>query len=135
MPPTPQRRGSSNFTQQDGITLKEYVDLRFDQSQMALVLAERALKTHLDQLNEFKEALQDQTNTYVTRNELDLKLDRWISEYKIAHETVTKDIKSLQEFKIIIETKASQTSVVWAYVIAGIGILISLWDFFSEISK
>ena len=84
MSPTSQQRGPANFTQADGITLKEYVDLRFDQAQMALELAKKANEVHFDQLNKFREALQDQTNAYVTRHELELKLERWISEYKTA---------------------------------------------------
>ena len=95
---------------------------------MALVLASKTIDTHLAQLNEFKEALQDQTMTYATRNELDLKLDKFMTEYRAAHDSVCKDIQSLQEFKTIIETKASQSSVIWAYIISGIGILFTLWE-------
>lgn len=126
MSPTSQQRGPANFTQADGITLKEYVDLRFDQSQMALILAERTLKTHLDQLNEFKEALQQQTNNYATKNELDLKLDRWISEYRTAHEAVCRDIENLEKFQTVIETKASQSQVNIALLISVVGTIIAI---------
>jgi hypothetical protein len=128
MPPTSQQRGSSSFTHADGVTLKEYVDLRFEQDHTALVLAEKTLGIHLAQLNEFKEALQDQTTTYATRNEMDLKFDRWISEYRTAHEAVCRDIDELKEFRTIIETKASVSSVTWAYIISGISILFTLWE-------
>ena len=132
--PTSQQRGPANFTQADGITLKEYIDLRFDQAQMALEIAKKANELHFDQLNKFREALQDQTNTYVSRNELELKLERWVSEYRTAHEVVCRDIENLEKFQTVIETKASHSSVIWAYVIAGIGVLISLWDFVSHLT-
>lgn len=66
----------------DGLTLKEFVKLRFD--------------------------------------DVDKKLD-----------TLDAEVRSLQITRALLEGKASQTSVVIAYVIAGVGLIVSLVDYFT----
>ena len=73
------------------------------------------LEKRLESMNEFRLQLKDQAGTFFTRNE---------------HETyivsIEKDLRVLRESKANLEGKASQSSVNIAYVLAAIGIAMSM---------
>lgn len=78
-------------------------------------LAAKSLETRLEHMNEFRAAMSDQSKHYLTKQ-----------EFTIQHERVMEDIKILRESKANLEGKASTKSVMIAYIISGIGLLISL---------
>ena len=111
----------NGFTYTDGISLKTYVDMRcdaickqqeerFDSIVENTTLARDSMNKRLEGMNEFRDALRDQTSKFVTRQE---------------HEIALTEIRDLRESRAKLEGKASQNSVVIAYIIAGAGLLLS----------
>lgn len=132
MTTTPRQRGSSSgFTREDGVTLKEYFEARLLAMDKALELAQKANDIRLANMNEFREAMKDQTGHFVTRTEADARINILMAEIKIEQSSICSDIEVLQKYQATMEGKASQSSVMIAYVIAGISVLLSLWDFFA----
>lgn len=78
-------------------------------------LAKENIDLRLQSMNEFREAMKDQANTYIPR-----------VEYLTRHEGIEKDIRSLRESRAELVGKASQNSVVVAYIIAAVGIGLSV---------
>jgi hypothetical protein len=107
------------FNWKDGVSLKEYVDLRFSENLRALEKAERDLSKRLEGMNEFRDALKDQAGTFVTREALDLKIDN-----------LERDVSDLKLNRAHAEGKASQTSVLIAYGISLVGLIIGVAAFF-----
>jgi len=97
------------------ISLKEYVNIRFDELQKSLDKSDKALTERLSGMNEIREAMREQSNLFATRKEIELLLD-----------PIKKDIKELLLSKATLEGKASQTAVVGVYVLAVLGLIISL---------
>ena len=62
-------------------------------------------------MNEIREQLKAQKSDFVTRPE---------------HDFVLADIRDLRESRASLEGKASQNSVLFAYLVSGIGILLSV---------
>jgi len=103
------------FNWQDGVSLKEYIDLRFSENQRALEKAERDLSKRLEGMNEFRDALKDQAANFVTRESMDLKLA-----------PMEEKINSLSLSRAHTEGAASQTSVLIAYIVSAIGIILGV---------
>lgn len=108
------------------IGMKDYVDmqvktietqnqLKYQSLDKALEIALASLNKRLEGMNEFRNTLKDQTNTFVTK-----------TEYEASHQRVLDDVKILREAKATSEGKASQTSVLVAYILTAVGILISV---------
>ena len=123
------------MTQEDYITLKEYIDLkiaaaeavnllRYNDSQAAITKAEAAMTIRLESLNEFRASLKDQTSSYITRTEHEAVNSRY--DEKLSDLTKSRDIAA---------GKASQISVNIAYILAGIGILLSITGIAIELFK
>jgi len=55
----------------NGITWKEYVDLRFLESERALELAERELNRRLEGMNELRSQLDRQSGTFPTKEQVE----------------------------------------------------------------
>jgi hypothetical protein len=58
---------NNGFTYKDGITLKEYFDEKFRAADKALMLYNETMDKRLEGMNEFREALKDQTAKFITR--------------------------------------------------------------------
>ena len=56
------------------VSLKEYIDLHFNLVDKALTKAESSMDKRLDRMNEIREQLDDQARTFITKNEVDLRL-------------------------------------------------------------
>lgn len=104
------------------VTLKEYVDVRFELLQRAVDKAEMALGTRLTGMNEFRETLKDQAGQFVTREELTLIM-----------KPILDSMKELCTFKDVHQGKASQTSLLFFATIALISFLFSLLNLFLKI--
>jgi hypothetical protein len=99
------------------ISLREYIDLRFNQNQLAIDKAEKLMSERLNSMNEFRATLKDQAGTFITR-----------SEHEILNLRTEEEIRTLNTAKDIASGKASQNSVNFAYILAAMGILISMID-------
>lgn len=91
------------------------IDERFCSIEEARNLAFKTMEDRLARMNEFREALRDGQARFFTKD---------------AHEAYMKatelELRALQDFKLSLETKASQGSVNIALVISGLGILLSV---------
>lgn len=92
--------------------------LKIDDINKNTAAANASLDKRLETMNEFREALKDQTAKYITRE-----------EYNLMNEKVVEDIKHLSESKAHAEGKASMTSVYISYAIAAIALGFSLLEY------
>ena len=110
------------FTHRDGVTLREYLEHRLDSSkeyyevrflamEKAVSTAQSSLDKRLDAMNEFRSTLKDQNASFITRTE---------------YTQMAKEVQDLRESRAILEGKASQNSVLVAYAMAGLGLLIGV---------
>jgi hypothetical protein len=114
------------FSHQDGVSLKEYVDLRFAENQRSIEKAERTMNSRLEGMNEFRETLRDQASRFLTREEVRLML-KPINDRACENSDA---IDSLELTRAELKGKATQSSVYLAYFISFIGIvlgIVSLW--------
>ena len=65
------------MTASEVVTLKEYIETRMAALEKATCLAAEALERRLESMNEFREALKNQSGTFVTRSELDAVKDKY----------------------------------------------------------
>ena len=118
MTPTREQRNDFNHTV---VSLRDCVDLRFDQAQIAIDKAEAGIFVRLQSMNQFREALSEQSSHYITRIEHDALIQKFDA-----------DIRVLREAKATAEGKASQNSVYIGYALSAIGIPLSLWAILSK---
>jgi hypothetical protein len=104
-------RRKHTFSEEDGVSLKEYMLAQCKAHTEATKLAREALEKRLDGMNEIREQLKAQNQTFVTRNE---------------HEFLAREIQDLKESRAELRGKANQSSVYIAYVFSVIAIIISL---------
>ena len=115
---------NNGFSFKDGVTLKEYVDLRFNEAQRAIDKAEQLMSARLVSMNEFRGQLSDQAATFLTRETYDAK-----------HALLQTQVDDLRLYKAALDGKANQSSVTWAYFIGGIGLLLSVIDFVRHLAS
>ena len=101
--------------------IRLYYDAKFEDLEKSSLLVSASLEKRLDSMNEFRNALTDQANHFITR-----------AEYAINHDRVVDDIKGLRESRAELQGKASQSAVNIATVIAIIGVLIAVAGFIIE---
>jgi hypothetical protein len=65
-----------DMTEEEKISLKEYVDMRFDEIKYNVTTTAQQLDKRLDSMNEFREQLNTQTRTFISRPEHDALVDR-----------------------------------------------------------
>jgi hypothetical protein len=117
------------FTQEDGVTLKEYVEARIDAMyhnfevriqalEKATTIASESMEKRLEGMNEFRSQLKDQSLTFFTRQ-----------EHILYKEAIDNDIRSLRESRANQEGKASQQSVIIAFALTGISLMIGSLSF------
>ena len=99
----------------DEVTLKEYFESRLQEIEKATDRTAEQLNKRLEGMNEFRDTLKDQAAKFVTRDTLDVIIDK-----------LNVDIKNLTTAKDVLSGKASQNSVLWAYAVAVIGIVIGI---------
>ena len=108
-------------TSSDLVTLKDYIDMRFEEIEKARSQAFLSMDKRLEGMNEFRAQLKDQTQLYLTRG-----------EYEGKHEALDAKIHTLEISKATLEGKASQNSVIFSVVIAVFGVLLSIFALFEE---
>ena len=100
---------------QEYVTLREYIDLRFNTVEEATAMARQSMEKRLDGMNEFRDTLKDQAAKFVT-----------VSEVTQTTQRLVDDIKVLQRYQATMEGKASQSSVYIGYGISLVAIILSV---------
>lgn len=100
----------------DGISIRDYIDLRFIDSQRAIDKAEATMSRRLDGMNEFRDTLKDQAARFITRDELGTILDK-----------LRDNVASLQKLADIAEGKASKYAVWGAYALAIVSLIVKVF--------
>lgn len=91
------------------------IDERFTATEKARELALDAMEKRLDTLNEIREALRDQNNTFFTKE-----------AHQIFCDKIEGEIRPLEDFKLLLDTKASSKQLAWAYAISGCSLALAL---------
>ena len=107
-----------NFTQKDGVTLREYIDFRVAALQETMDKSERLLNKRLEGMNEFRDALKDQNATFISRE-----------AYEAKHCLLQAQVDDLRMSKAAIDAKASAASVYVGYAIALAGIFLAILSY------
>lgn len=105
----------NRFTYKDGVTLREYIESRLEAIEKASDLAAKLLDVRLESMNEFRAAMKDQSNQYITRNECGTR-----------KQAVDSDIRILREYKSALEGKASQLYVTITLIISVLGFILGI---------
>jgi len=95
--------------------LQSEINRRVESIQRETETARLSMEKRLDGMNEFRTALKDQAHDFITRKEYDVSC---------------KDIADLKKSRDIATGKASQNSVLIAYLLAAIAIAISFISMF-----
>jgi len=109
----------NGFNYKDGISLKEFFLFKLEAQNKALELQAREYERRLENLNNEARQLKEMQRTYLPR-------ETW----EAAFSNIAKDIRELRESRAELQGKASMQSVVGAYVIAGLGILVGIIGIF-----
>ena len=96
-----------------------YIDLKTLAIDKSTSLAKESMERRLEGMNEFRDALKDQTARFITKE-----------DFEKQHQRAIDDIKILRESKANLEGKASVSSVYIAYALSFITLLISILQFF-----
>ena len=99
--------------------LEKYMKSKFDEIERAGILSQRNLDARLEGMNEFRESMKDQTASFMTRAEINLITER-----------NRQNIQEIKELLAEARGKASQQSVIIAYLIAFVGIAIGIISLF-----
>ena len=99
----------------DEVSLKEYIDIKINSMERAVDVASQGMNKRLEGMNEFRQQLKDQTNTFLTRN-----------EYETKHTLLADKISDLRESRAEMAGKASQKSVNITLLISILGLVIGL---------
>ena len=102
--------------------LRTEINIKIDALKEATTIAKTSLDERLSHMNEFRDALKDQTATFINRKEHEIL----IQSIDIRINEINCEIQSLKESKARLEGKADQSSVNTSLIIAIIGIVISV---------
>ena len=97
------------------VSLRDYIDLRFSEHQRVQDKADEAISVRLQAMNATREAMREQAAKFVTRAEADL-----------VHKAMCDHIEALREESAENRGKASQKSVLVAYALSIISLVVGL---------
>ena len=104
----------ANFVNQL-LSMERQVNTQIISLKDATTLAKFEMDKRLEGMNEFRNQLKDQSSMFYTK-----------SEHEQFGKRIEDDIRSLRESRASLEGKASQNSVLIAYAITGISMIISI---------
>lgn len=108
--------------------MRDYVDLRFNESQRAIDKAEKNICIRMDAMNEWRQAMTDREAKYLTREEYRLSheaLDGRLNSVKeLSAKSITKDELALTQKNI--ETSGKDRTALAFAIVASVVSLISL---------
>jgi hypothetical protein len=80
-------------------------------------------------LNEIRNSLRDQSDTFFTKAAHEIFCDK--IELEIT--SLEKEIRSLEDFKLTLDTKASTKQMAWAYILSGASLFLVIVDILTRI--
>ena len=106
-------------------------ELKINAVREAITLSQSTLNERLEKMNEFRESLNDQAKTFLTKNEHELYFQRTEEKYN----KTCEDINDLKKSRDENAGKATQTQVIITLIIGVVGVLfggisILLWLLF-----
>lgn len=105
--------------------LEKNIETKYGSLKEATTLAKTTMDERLARMNEFRESLKDQANSFVTKNEHEILIKKIDSELDI----LTEEVKNLREFKAELKGKADQSQVIFSLMIGLAGIIIGVIAF------
>jgi hypothetical protein len=102
------------------VTLKEYIDHRFASLEKTTNLVREDLDHRLAETNRVREQLREQAATFITRTD---------------HDKLAAEVSGLREYRASLEGKASQMQVNVAFLVGLIGLLLSLAGLLLRLGK
>jgi hypothetical protein len=118
------------FRLSDGVSLREYIDLRFAHIEDATKLARESMEKRLDGMNEFRQTLRDQAGKFVTSSELRTLEEKLSSHLESIGTRMTLELKPLHDFQVSSDAKASQSSLILVGVVSPAGLLLGIAKLF-----
>jgi hypothetical protein len=141
----------NRFDFQDGVSLKEFllnkisdlekrIELHFKLNTTALEKADEKMSVRLAAMNEFREALKDQTAQLVNKTEYNTVKDRMAAfclrgDFDSSVARLEEKIRTLELSKAELAGKANQSSVTWATVFAVAGLIMGFLELILRIAK
>lgn len=111
-------------TQWNVVTLKAYMDQKFESMQLAITKAEQATEKRFEGVNEFRNTLADQQRTFIPR-----------AEYESGHAGLHVEVLDLKTRLDKIENMKQGGSVVWSWLLGGLALIISILNIKDKIIK
>lgn len=96
-------------------SLKEYFERRLVDLDKAVTKAEAAHEKRLEGMNEFRNQLNDQQKTFISRD-----------YYDAQHRSLEEKITAVDRKASKIENIKEGGAVVWAYVVSGVSLFLAL---------
>ena len=97
------------------VSLRDYVDVRFEAISQQRQATEKTLDARLESMNEFRQAITDQSRTFMTKE-----------EYRLAHSPLAEDAQEFRDFMSKHQGKASQNQVLAAYALAVVSMILGI---------
>jgi len=97
------------------VSLKEHFESRLQAIEKQLETANQVLDIRLAGMNEFRESMKDQQNTFLTMSEH----DAWKAK-------IEADIQTLRDFRVKVDSKADQKTVTLAFIFSAISAVIGV---------
>jgi hypothetical protein len=97
------------------VSLRDYLEARITALEKANEVASRALEARLAAMNEIRETLRDQSSQMATRRELTQ-----------ATGVIEKDLRILREFRAELQSKADQSAVAQARLMAYLALAVGI---------
>jgi len=108
------------------VSLREYVETLIRALEKATDVAREEMNRRLEGMNKFREELDRQTATFVTREVLDVVVAKWDADLCAFKDAIRLEIKPLTTFKNKDEGKEEQKSdnraLIWALLAFLMGI-------------
>ena len=105
----------------DWVTLRDYVDAKFDSLCSEITKNDEAMNTRLAAMNEFRQAMNDQSKSYITR-----------AEAAVQHKVFEDEVKESRDFRSRHQGKASQSQLWFVSIISVIGVILGLFHLFGK---
>jgi hypothetical protein len=99
----------------DGVSLRDYIDLRFSELQRQHDKDDATMTLRLAAMNEIRESMRDQASKFITR-----------AEAELVHKAMCDHIETLRDESAENRGKASMKSVLVAYVLSAISLALGL---------
>ena len=104
------------------VGLRHYVDARFIALQREMEKNDKVMDVRLNSMNEFRQAMQDQQNKFLT-----------MSEHDAWKEQVENKLGELHDFKTELKAKAPTWLSVLTFATSGVALVIALLALVKEI--